>query len=213
MLFFSAVARWRQQSRSIDDGLAGLRGETAARDELGAVIDLAFDEARHVTVALARVASADVPLQVHASLSARGGARRARLRQPAAQAQLLSRRRRSTCPSLNVDAFFVTLQKSEADYSPTTMYRDYPISPTLFHWESQSATSVASTTGQRYLNGTSTKLLFVRQRRLRVRDEPVPLRRPGSLRQHTGERPIAITWRLEHALPTDVFAAATVAAS
>ena len=43
----------------------------------------------------------------------------------------------------NVDAFFVTLKKSEADYSPTTMYRDYPISPTLFHWESQSTTSVA----------------------------------------------------------------------
>ena len=31
-------------------------------------------------------------------------------------------------PERNVDAFFVTLKKSEADYSPTTMYRDYPIS-------------------------------------------------------------------------------------
>ena len=48
-------------------------------------------------------------------------------------------------PDLDVDAFFVTLQKSEADYSPSTMYRDYPISPTLFHWESQSVTTVAST--------------------------------------------------------------------
>ena len=26
------------------------------------------------------------------------------------------------------------------DYSPTTMYDDYPISPTLFHWQSQSFT-------------------------------------------------------------------------
>ena len=51
----------------------------------------------------------------------------------------------------NVDAFFVTLTKSEADYSPTTMYADYPISPTLFHWESQSTTSVAS----RLASGTS----------------------------------------------------------
>ena len=41
----------------------------------------------------------------------------------------------------NVDAFFVTLKKSEADYSPTTMYADYPISRDLFHWESQSTTS------------------------------------------------------------------------
>ena len=43
------------------------------------------------------------------------------------------------------------------------MYQDYPISPTLFHWESQSPTSVASKTGQRYANGTSHVLLFVRE--------------------------------------------------
>ena len=53
----------------------------------------------------------------------------------------------------NVDAFFVTLKKSEADYSPTTMYADYPISRDLFHWESQSTTSVNSATGRRYLIG------------------------------------------------------------
>ena len=42
-------------------------------------------------------------------------------------------------PGANADAFLVTLHKSEADYSPTTMYQDYAISPELFHWESQSA--------------------------------------------------------------------------
>ena len=113
-----------------------------------------------------------------------------------------------------MDAFFVTLQKSEAEYSPTTMYRDYPISPTLFHWESQSVATVASATGQRYLNGTSTKLIFVRQRRV---DEsgtaPSLFAGPVHYVSHTGARPIAITWRLEHPLPMDVFSAATVAAS
>ena len=44
--------------------------------------------------------------------------------------------------AFNVDVLFITLKKSEADYSPTTMYRDYPISPTLFHWESQSTTTL-----------------------------------------------------------------------
>ena len=34
------------------------------------------------------------------------------------------------------------------------MYRDYPISPTLFHWESQS-TTWSLITGQRYLHGAS----------------------------------------------------------
>ena len=65
------------------------------------------------------------------------------------------------------DLFFVTLQKTEKHYSPTTRYRDYAISPELFHWESQSTTSVASKTGQRYLRHRelSTHIL------VRARDE------------------------------------------
>ena len=47
----------------------------------------------------------------------------------------------------------MTLRKAEADFSPTTMYRDYAIRPTLFHWESQNRTSTESPTGKRYLNG------------------------------------------------------------
>ena len=39
------------------------------------------------------------------------------------------------------DLFFVTLNKADEDYTPTTRYQDYPISPTLFHWESQSRTT------------------------------------------------------------------------
>ena len=67
--------------------------------------------------------------------------------------------------STNTDLFFVTLQKTEKDYSPTTRYLDYAISDRLFHWESQATTSVASPTGRRYLNQRSTGTniaLFVR---------------------------------------------------
>jgi hypothetical protein len=116
-------------------------------------------------------------------------------------------------PERNVDAFFVTLKKSEADYSPTTMYQDYPISPTLFHWESQSTTSIASKTGQRYVNGTSHVLLFVREEQ---KDEfgtaPYLFLGPAHYVDHKGERPIALTWRLDHAMPTDFFTSASVAA-
>lgn len=35
-------------------------------------------------------------------------------------------------PDTNTDYFFITLQKSEKDYSPSTRYRDYAISPELF---------------------------------------------------------------------------------
>ncbi len=50
-----------------------------------------------------------------------------------------------------LDVFFVTLQKTESDYSPTTMYEDYLISHDQFHWQSQSSTSDQSATGQRYI--------------------------------------------------------------
>ena len=65
-----------------------------------------------------------------------------------------------------LDVFFVTLQKSEDEYSPTTMYEDYLISHDLFHWQTQSNTSEQSSTGQRYLRHEEmgyTPLLFVRE--------------------------------------------------
>lgn len=114
---------------------------------------------------------------------------------------------------LGVDAFFITLRKTEERFSPTTMYRDYPISRDLFHWESQSTTSIVSATGQRYLTGGSTVLLFVREEQ---KDEfgtsPYLYLGPATYVSHEGERPIAITWKLEVPMPADVFAAATLAA-
>lgn len=49
------------------------------------------------------------------------------------------------------DLLFVTLGESERDYSPTTRYANYPISPTLFHCESQNSASPATRTGHRYI--------------------------------------------------------------
>ncbi len=121
--------------------------------------------------------------------------------------------RASVSPEHNVDAFLVTLKKSESAYSPTTMYRDYPISPTLFHWESQSTTSEHSPTGQRYLTGTSQVLLFVReQQRDELGTSPYLFLGPVHYASHQGSRPIALTWRLDHAMPAEVFHAASVAA-
>ncbi len=116
----------------------------------------------------------------------------------------------------NTDLFFVTLEKSERDYSPKTLYKDYAISPTLFHWQSQHTTSQSSPTGQRYLhqrtNGSNV-LLFVRQKR--VQDgltSPYTFLGPVDYRSHQGDRPIAIVWELRHAMPTDFFRQAKVAA-
>ena len=210
MLFFSLWPGGGGYS-SIDRGLAELREEPAVRDELRAVVDLAFERAPHVTTAV-HGALKDLPLQVHATyqreevLAALGYASLSRKPNSFREGVLY-------VPEIDTDAFFVTLQKSEADYSPTTLYRDYPISPTLFHWESQSTTSVTSKTGQRYLSGSSTKLLFVRQHKSDEFGTSAYLF-AGPLRyvQHSGDRPIAITWQLERALPGDFFQNASVAA-
>lgn len=55
-------------------------------------------------------------------------------------------------PEKQLDVFFVTLNKADKDYSPTTMYKDYSINESLFHWQSQSTTAENSATGQRYIH-------------------------------------------------------------
>ena len=73
MLFFSAFPGANGLS-TYDDGLAALRTEHAAAAELGAVIDLVFDETRHDALPLTK-SLADVPLRVHARTSAKRSSR------------------------------------------------------------------------------------------------------------------------------------------
>jgi hypothetical protein len=79
----------------------------------------------------------------------------------------------------------------------------------LFHWESQSTTSLASPTGQRYLHhrerGTHV-VLFARQAKQTEWGTPAPYLclGPATYVEHRGERPIAITWRLRHPIPPAV---------
>lgn len=120
-------------------------------------------------------------------------------------------------PGDQADVFFVTLVKSEAHFSPTTMYADHAISPTVFQWESQSTTAEKSPTGQRYINhrqmGTSVHL-FVRETKTAdgtLGTPPYLYAGPMSYLSHIGERPMRILWNLQHALPADVFHAARVA--
>lgn len=38
---------------------------------------------------------------------------------------------------INTELLFVTLNKSDKDFSPSTMYDDYVVSEDRFHWMSQ----------------------------------------------------------------------------
>ncbi|MCT0231914.1 DUF3427 domain-containing protein [Synechococcus sp. CS-1327] len=103
------------------------------------------------------------------------------------------------------DVFFITLKKSERLFSPTTRYNDYAISRTEFHWESQSLTRQASATGQRYIHHRergSRVLLFVREENKRG-GVTLPFLCLGfaDYVSHEGERPMAIRWRLQRAIP------------
>jgi hypothetical protein len=105
------------------------------------------------------------------------------------------------------DLLAFTLDKTTGQFSPTTRYRDYAISPELIHWESQSVTRAESDTGRRYQHHAakgSSVMLFARRR---SDERAFYFLGPAAYVKHESEMPMAITWRLNHALPGDLFAA------
>lgn len=200
----------------LDESLRLIHQHPAIVDELWELVQVLDDVASHVTYPLDEEMDWNhrVPLSVHARHS---------LRDVLTAFGLLTiggriyeqtgvfREERT-----NSDLFFVTLEKSERDYSPSTLYRDYAISPELFHWESQSGTSTQSATGQRYIAHQERGghiFLFVRQRRKQDgRTMPYTFLGAADYVSHKGERPIGFVWRLRRAMPAEMFREARVAA-
>ena len=110
-------------------------------------------------------------------------------------------------PDKGLDVFFVTLNKADKDYSPTTMYNDYSVSESLFHWQSQSTTVEESPTGQRYIHHRergSRVLLFVREfktDRVTGGAEAYTFLGTASYVKHEDSRPMNITWKLDRPIP------------
>ena len=107
---------------------------------------------------------------------------------------------------LNTELLFIDLIKSEKDFSPTTMYQDYAISETLFHWQSQNSTSEDKGKGLSYINHVKLGkkiLLFVRERN---EDEfgitmSYVFIGEGIYQKHTSSKPMSITWELKTPMP------------
>ncbi len=118
-------------------------------------------------------------------------------------------------PPVNVDALFVTLRKSERSFSPSTMYRDYALSRSRFHWESQNSAHERTPTGKRYINHGSDVVLFVREtnRRPNGAGAPFTCLGPVSYLSHQGEKPMQILWQLEHELPEVLLEASQLVAA
>jgi len=96
--------------------------------------------------------------------------------------------------------------RMEKDYSPTTMYKDYAINESLFHWQSQAITRANSSTGQRYINhkeNGGTILLFVREsKRMNGLSQPYYFLGSVEYVSHEGEKPISFVWSLKYPMPT-----------
>ncbi|MBK8095579.1 MAG: DUF3427 domain-containing protein [Planctomycetes bacterium] len=103
------------------------------------------------------------------------------------------------------DLLAFTLDKTSGHFSPTTSYRDRAISRELIQWDSQSMTREDSDTGRRYRDHArqgSQVLLFAR---LSVDDRAFWFLGPANYVRHEGERPMAVTWRLDVPLPGDLY--------
>ncbi|PIM73993.1 helicase [Streptomyces sp. JV178] len=208
MLFFNL---WDNAGgfTSFQQGLESLRYQPVFRDELRQVLSYVMEQYDHFPIALSGPHS-NIPLKVHSAynrseiLAALGVARFGG-QMPRSFAQGVQ-----WVEDIKTDALLITLEKNEKDFSPTVRYKDYALSPTFFHWESQNATAESSPTGlryQRHAQEGSHVLLFMR----RYKDtdigkaHPWMLLGPATYVEHTGSKPMAITWHLKHRLPADVW--------
>lgn len=202
---------------SLEVSLQRVLANRALAGELSELFDLLDDQAHNLTEPLDRHMqwTHQIPIAVHSRasldeiLSAFG---RMSLTRPLRLRQGVDFDR-----ATKSDLLFVTLEKAESHYSPTTMYRDYAISPDRFHWESQSTTSAGSPTGQRYIHhraqGTSV-LLFVRHRKhVAGRTAAYKCLGAADYASHVGTNPMAITWQLRKPMPDSFFRDARLAAA
>lgn len=108
-------------------------------------------------------------------------------------------------PDKGIDVFINTLNKSEKNYSPTTMYNDYSINEWLFHWQSQSTTAEDSPTGQRYIHhverGTKVALFVREYENDIIGTAPFTFLGLAEYVSHEGSRPMSIIWHLKSPIP------------
>jgi hypothetical protein len=106
-------------------------------------------------------------------------------------------------------ALLITFQKSENEFSPSTMYADYPINSDRIHWESQSNTTQASNTGQNLIQHAERGyriLIFAREKK-KQNGLTLPFTYLGQANHttHEGDRPIKMVWQLDHSMPAEMF--------
>lgn len=108
-------------------------------------------------------------------------------------------------PEKDVELLWITLNKSDRDFSPTTQYNDYAISENLFHWQTQNTVS-HDKTGRRFIEqSTNGKkfLLFVREGKKDAFGFTEPYYCLGLVDfvRSEGDRPMNIVWKMHNPIP------------
>lgn len=185
----------------------------AIRAELAELLALLRKRVAHVPIACAQ--KKDVALQVHCRYSGEQIIAAFDFQQKGRMAE----RREGVMfeEKTRCDLLFVTLQKTEKNYSPSPMYQDCALSPGQFQWETQSFTTPESVRGQRNLDHQAmgiVPLLFVRERPKDDRGGTVAFvfLGPVTLVRHEGTKPMRIVWQLQEPMPADFYTEAKVAA-
>lgn len=105
----------------------------------------------------------------------------------------------------DLDIFFITLNKSDKDFSPSTLYDDYAINEYLFHWQSQSRVAEGSTTASRYIHHRQNNhriALFVREYKKEYGyTSPFVYLGTAEYVKHTGSKPVSFVWKLKTEMP------------
>lgn len=108
--------------------------------------------------------------------------------------------------TLNTELLFIDLNKSEKDFSSSTLYNDFAIDEHLFHWQSQNSAGPETPKGLSYRkqkeNGKII-LLFIRESKKDSNGNTPGFVFAGKAEYVStyGTKPMNITWKLEKALP------------
>ena len=191
---------------TLNASMIQIKNEVTLCRELIEVFAYLDEHATTLPVPLDGNAFGDIPISVHSFYSKNDVMAAFQLNNPASMREGVK-----WFDKEQTDVFFVTLRKSELDFTSTTRYDDRFISPTELHWQSQSTTTILSPTGTRYTRGgqnSSNVLLFAREHR----SDLYTCLGLAYYVAHEGERPISIRWRLKTPVPAFLyprFAAAT----
>ena len=221
LMMFSALGFVKRPVTEMSQAFDELWSVPDLRNEIVELLRLLDDRSRRPTFAFP-----DLPFRLHASYSRdeiSAGLLQTRRKKEKGTDRLGPAKLLRTqggvfqCEDARADILYVELDKDPKHYTPTTLYDDRAITPSLFHWESQSRTRADSGTGRRYRASADSDwriLLFVRHKPDDARGFTSPYLFLGRVRyvSHESEKPMRITWKLDVEMPLDFFSEVKIAA-